>query len=235
MALSLSACAHLQRKEAVMLARWERWAPLTGILAIAVLLIGFLVVGGDTPDASKDSAAKITAFYRSHDGKQAGAAFLVIIGGAIFLFFVGTLRGVLARFSNTRRLASISFGGGTIAVAGFFYMASAHLAVIEAAKHADGSATKALALLDDSSWPIAAGGIGLMVLAAGISLIVTRAFPLWWGIVTVVIGVLVFTPVGFFAILPCLLWVIVMSIWLCVRPAAGDSTPATTTDPAYTT
>jgi glucan phosphoethanolaminetransferase (alkaline phosphatase superfamily) len=218
-----------------MLARWERWAPLTGVVAIVVLLLGFIVVGGDTPDATDDSAAKIMTFYKKHDGSQEGAAFLVIIAAAIFLFFVGTLRGALARASTTRRLASISFGGGAIAVAGFFYMASAHFAVIEAAKHADGSATKALALLDDSSWPIAAGGLGLMVLGAGISLLVTRAFPLWWGIVTTVIGVAVFTPVGFFAILACLLWVIVMSIWLCVRPAAGGATPATTTDPAYTT
>jgi hypothetical protein len=211
--------------------RWERWAPLTGLVAVAVLLIAFIAVGGDTPDSTKDSAEKIFNFYRSHDNRQSTAAFVVMLGAAIFLLFAGTLRGTLARGSATRRLASISFGGGVIAVAGFFYMASVHLGLVEAAKHTDANSTHALAILDDATWPLAAGGVALMILGAGISMLVTRSFPLWWGIVTTVIAVAVFTPVGFFAILACLLWIIVMSIWLTVRPTAGttaEASPAVT-------
>jgi hypothetical protein len=58
-----------------------------------------------------------------------------------------------------------------------------------------------------------------LVFAAGLSMVVTGWLPMWWGIVSIVIGVAIMTPVGFFGVLAALLWIIVMSIWLTVRGA----------------
>jgi hypothetical protein len=69
-----------------------------------------------------------------------------------------------------------------------------------------------------------------MVLAAGISIIRTRVLALWLGILGVVAGAVVFTPAGFFGFLASLLWIVIVSIWLTVRPvgfvAADAAAPA---------
>jgi hypothetical protein len=208
-----------------MTGRWERWAPLTGVLAIAIILIAFIAVGGSTPD-TKASAEKVFNFYKEHRTRQMGAAFILMIGAAIFLIFAGTLRGLLARGSATRRLASISFGGGILATGGFFLGAATHIALADSGKYGDPTVAHTLNILDTDNFVPFIGGIGLMVFAAGLSFTVTRAFPLWWGIVGIVIGVLVFTPIGFPAVLACTLWLIVQSIWMVVRPVTAAPAPA---------
>jgi hypothetical protein len=218
-----------------MVGRWERWAPLTGILAVAIILIAFIAVGGSTPD-TKDSAEKVFNFYKAHRNRQMTAGFVLMIGGAFLLLFAGCLRGLLARGSATRRLASISFGGGVLATGGFFLAATTHIALADSGKYGDPTVAHVLNILDGDDYVPFIGGIGLMVFAAGVSFVVTRAAPLWLGILSIIIGVLVFTPLGFFAVLAGALWIIGMSIWMAVRPVgAGGAVGSVETAPPLTT
>src|SRR4051794_8699087 len=207
--------------------RWERWAPLTGVLAIAIILIAFIAIGGSTPD-TKASADKVFNYYKDHRSRQMGAAFVVMIGAAIFVMFAAVLRGALARGSVTRRSASISFGGGIIAAGGFFLAAAMHIALADSGKYGDPTVAHALNILDTDNYVPFAAGIGLMVFGAGVSLVSTRMLPLWFGIVGIVFGVVTFTPLGFFGLLACTLWLIVISIWMTIRPglAGPDTVPA---------
>jgi hypothetical protein len=41
--------------------------------------------------------------------------------------------------------------------------------------------------------------------------------------VSIVIGIVVFTPLGFFAIMACALWIIITSVWLTVSPPGATS------------
>src|SRR5436190_8905451 len=211
-----------------MTGRWERWVPLTGVLAVAIILIAFIVVGGSTPD-TKDSGQKVFNFYKEHRDRQMLAAFVLAIGAGFFLIFAGVLRGLLARASSTRRLASISFGGGVLGSAGLLLAATMHLALADSGKYGDPTVAHALNILDTDNYLPFAAGIGLMVFGAGASFAYTRAYPRWWGIIGIVIGALVFTPVGFFSLMACALWLVAQSIWMAIRPASAEVTapPAT--------
>jgi hypothetical protein len=193
-------------------------------VAIAIILIAFFVLGGHTPD-TKASAQKVLDYYRIHRNRQMGAAAILAIGAAVLLMFAGWLRGLLNRAPATGRLAAIAFGGGVIATAGFFVAAGMHTALADSGKYADSNAVaQALNILDDDNYFAWAFGIALLVFAAGWSFIRTRAFPLWFGILGVVFGVVTFTPIGFFALMGDALWIIVLSIW-----AAASPRPAVTT------
>ena len=97
---------------------------------------------------------------------------------------------------------------------------------------------QALNVLDNDLFLPLAGGIAVMILASGISLVRSvTLLPHWLGWVAVVIGILGFTPAGFFAFLASGLWVLVVSVLLLGRwqavldadaPAVGGAPP-----PAY--
>ena len=69
-------------------------------------------------------------------------------------------------------------------------------------------------------------GMGAFLLGAGIASIRGGVLSTWIGWAAVVIGVLAVTPVGFFAFLAGLAWVLVVSILLAREPAeAGAAAP----------
>jgi hypothetical protein len=214
-----------------MTGRWERLTPLTGLLAVALAVVAILAIGGNTPD-TKDSADTIFAYYRQHHDQQMGAAFVLALGAALLIFFAGTLRAVLARPPARGQLAATAFGGGIIASAGFLLSATIHMALADSGRHASAAGAQALAVLDDNDFLPFAFGIGVMVLAAGISITRTRTLPVWLGWVAVVGGIVTFTPLGFFGLILCLVWIIVVSVLLTVRPPLPPAATTPTTAPA---
>jgi hypothetical protein len=196
--------------------RWESLAPLTGAVAIAVIVIAIVVVGGSTPDV-KDSGSKVLAFYSKHRSDQENASFLTAIGAALLLLFAVSLWHRLRCASASGRLAMASLGGGIVAVGGLLFVAAMHLALAESGKYGDATIAHALNIVDANTFLPLSSGTGVMVFAAGASAWRTGAFPKWLGVVGVVIGIASFTPVGFPAFLACLLWVVVTSIMLTLR------------------
>lgn len=197
--------------------RWERWAPIAGVLAVALLFVGIGVLGGNTPN-SKASASKVIHFYTKHRNREMTAAFVAGIGAAVLLFFVSFLRSVLASASPTKRLANTAFGGGVVAVAGFGFAGAIHLALADQIKHAEPATAHTLNILDTNSFLPFALGVGLFALASGWSIARTRVLPLWLGIIAIVGGVAAFTPLGFFGFLLCVIWILITSIYLVVKP-----------------
>src|SRR5438874_656607 len=75
--------------------RWERLAPLTGVVAVAIVIAVF-AIGGSTPD-EHDSATKVWAYYSRHHDKQITLAFILAIALPFLVFFASTLRPELRR------------------------------------------------------------------------------------------------------------------------------------------
>src|SRR5262249_21973692 len=71
--------------------RSQRLAPLSGIVFVVLVVVGFIPVGGSTPDSS-DSPQKITSFYVDHHNKEFVAVILVAIGTLFLAIFVASLR-----------------------------------------------------------------------------------------------------------------------------------------------
>ncbi len=96
--------------------RWQRFAPLTGVLAVILWILGIALIesAADTPD--DDAAAQAFVDYYEQAGSQLLAgAFVFMVGSALFLWFLGTLRARIHSLEGAAgRLASIVFALGIV-------------------------------------------------------------------------------------------------------------------------
>ncbi|HEY1359889.1 MAG TPA: hypothetical protein VGF21_16425 [Thermoleophilaceae bacterium] len=202
---------------------WERIAPLTGAVFVVITVATF-ASGGSTP-SDHDSALKVQAFYAKHHDKHSLLAFLIMFGVPFLLFFASSLRHDLRRAGGSGQLANAALAGGALAAAGIGLIASVHLALADAGASAKTLHTaQALNVLDANDFLPAAAGIAVLVFAAGLSAVRHGGFAKWLGWVGIVVGVLTFTPVGFFALLLSLLWIVVVSIMLTTARRAAPAT-----------
>jgi hypothetical protein len=202
------------------LSRWERLAPLSGVVSVAIIIAVF-AIGGSTPE-EHDSAAKVQAFYSAHHDKHKALAFIMAIAVPFLLFFASSLRNDLRRAGGTAQLANAAFAGGLLAGMGFAILAAVHLALAEAAGSANTIGTaQTLNVLDNSDFIPAVIGVAVLVLAAGASALRHGGLPRWLGWVGVVVGIAAFTPAGFFAFLAGGIWILIASVMLTMKRHAG--------------
>jgi hypothetical protein len=204
--------------------RGDRFAPLTGVVFVVLTIVVFSV-GGSTP-GDHDRATKVAAFYAKHHDKHTTLAVILAVAVPFLLLFVSSLRQDLRRAGGTGQLANAAFAGGVVAGAGFALLATVHLALADAGASLKTLATtQALNVLDNNDFLPASVGTGLLVLAAGLSVVRHGGLPNWFGWVGVVLGFITFTPAGFFGFLGSGLWILVAAILLTVArgraPAAA--------------
>ena len=130
---------------------WERLAPLTGLVFVAIVVFVF-ATGGSTP-GDHDTAQQVQAFYGQHHDKHMTLAFIMAISIPFLLFFVSILRYELRRAGGTGQLANAAFAGGVLAAAGFGILAFVHLALADAGDSAKTiGTTQALNVLDNNDF-----------------------------------------------------------------------------------
>jgi len=96
----------------------------------------------------------------------------------------------------------------------------------DTAESLEPAATQALnALNADFFFPLAAG-MATFLFASGLVVVRSGGLPQWLGWAALVIGVASVTPVGFFAFLASILWVLVASIVLALGRAGGPAASA---------
>src|SRR4051794_21505931 len=184
---------------------WERLAPLTGLVFVVITALVF-AIGGSTP-GNHDTAQEVQSFYGDHHDKQMALAFILALSIPFLLFFVSTLRYELRRAGGTGQLANAAFAGGVLAAAGFGILAFVHFALANAADSAKTiGTTQVLNVLDNSDFIPVAAGVGMLVLASGLSAVRHGGVPKWLGWVGIVIGIASFTPAGFFGFLLSGVW-----------------------------
>ena len=204
---------------------WERLAPLTGLVFVAIVVVVF-ATGGSTP-GDHDTAQQVQAFYGQHHDKHMTLAFIMAISIPFLLFFISILRYELRRAGGSGQLANAAFAGGVLAAAGFGILAFVHLALADAGgSDKTIGTTQALNVLDNNDFLPMAAGMGVLVLAAGLSTIRHGGLPKWLGWAGVVIGAASFTPAGFFAFLLSGIWVVIVSILLTLGRRSAAPAPA---------
>jgi hypothetical protein len=202
--------------------RGARWWPLSGILFVVLFLVGFALLGesGDTP-------ADVLAFYVDNETRLIIAFFLLATSAVAYIWFVATVRSVLASAeAEPRALAALGFGGG-LATAVLLIVGAAPLAALtDAADQVGSESAGAAYALNSMAYPLMTVGIGassLLALALGFVALRTGTLPRWLGWVSVVAAPIILVAVLFVPVFVFLLWVALVSIVLLVRQPAGAS------------
>lgn len=206
--------------------RSQRLAPLSGIVFVVLVVLGFGPIGGNTPE-TKDSPAKITSFWADHHDKEFAAAIVVLFGVLFLAIFVASLRDRARGAGGGRELwSNLILVGGSVAVAGFLAAVVFHTALADGGnRHISGDAMVALTALDSNSFFTFGIALAIMLLGAAGATIRTGTLPNWLGWAALVIGIASFTPLGFIAFGLTGIWIIIASI-LMSRSAASPTATA---------
>jgi hypothetical protein len=224
--------------------KWEQYGAAAGVLFVVLVVIGALIAG--SPPSPDDSVRKIATFYEDHTAAIKTGAFLTGLGGAAFLWFLGSLWSTLRRSEDTRRLATIAVGGGIVGLVTAFAATAINATVAVAIDSTGATASvnpKFIYLLSGTIGGMGNFGIAILVAATGVAALRTGVFPapLGWAslvlaLAWIVGGLVVVTDSGaifaegFIVFLVWLIWVLVISFFL-FRPHE-ESAPATPAPPA---
>ena len=204
--------------------RSREWlVPLTGVAAIVVVIVGFIVAG--EPEGADEPVSEVVDFYVDNkDSVEVGAA-LGGVGALLLIFFGAYLRKVLrAAAGEGEFLSLVSFVGLVIVALGVAIDATISIALAEAAEDVEPVAVQALQALWDNDFVPIAMGLLAFLLATGISVIRSGALPRWLGWVMIVLAIAGGTPAGFFAFLGTGIVVLVISIMLSLRARSARAT-----------
>jgi hypothetical protein len=205
--------------------RLERFAPLSGVLAVALIVAAFLVFPDEIPDPD-EGVAKIVDFWRDHDDEASISSILWALSAVPFLWFAGSLRAALRQAEGgAGRLSSIAFGGLVAFAVGSATAAAIQFALAESTTDLSPPAIEALNALTVNFWFPMIVGVATFLLATGVSALRHRSLPPALGWSALILGLLALTPVGFFAFLASGIWILAAGLALFLRPTAPASSP----------
>ncbi len=204
---------------------WDWLAPLTGAVAIALLVAGF-AIGGEPPEASDDQQEILDFYLDNKDSIQIGAV-LGGLAGVFLIFFAYHLRTALNAAGQTALSATVLVGAAIIAVAGAID-GTILFALAETADDIDASQLQTLQALWDNDFLLFDLGFLVFLISSGIAIMRTGLLPSWLGWVAIALAILLVTPAFFVGLFGMLAWVLIVSIALAVRArrAAAPATPA---------
>jgi hypothetical protein len=205
--------------------KFPRFAPLTGAIFVVLLVIGFIPLGGNTPDTDA-SAAKIISFYNDHQTKEILAIVVVSLAALFLAFFAVAIRDYLRDTGGGEFWPTVALVGAAVGVAGLFVAGGMHFALIDGANLSHNrtlspDAMVAINALDNDNFLAFSVPLGIMMFgAAGAVLQGGAGLPKWMAWVGIVLGITFFSPVGFFGFGLTGIWIIVASILMYRRAGA---------------
>ncbi len=210
--------------------QWQRLAALTGI-AFALLMVVAFSVQGILPQADDPPGDLVEFFTSSHQDVMTGVV-LRITAGIFFLWFIGTLRSILAAAEGgTARLASVAFGAGLLMLAaGMGAMASLSAIAYNAERGVDPSFASSLMAMTHIFFVGGAMAMAWLLFATSLVIARTAVFPKWVaasgtviGVVAIVLGIVAPAGTSGFSAYPLfILWVVILSA-LMFRQAADTA------------
>lgn len=159
--------------------RLERLAPLTGIVAV-VLIVAEFVVTGETPTVD-DPAQKVGSYWSGNGTIQGIASLLFGLAAVAIVWFGASLRAAL-READTRadRLGSIGQAGTVLIGVGLSIYAAFGLAASHSAGDVPASVTQTFNVLnrEDMFVPLAVGS-ALLLLSTAVAILRHGGLPRW--------------------------------------------------------
>jgi hypothetical protein len=167
-------------------ASWQRLLALSGAAFALLFVVGWFTNGGLTPHYDEPNQAW-TNWARDNQSNSRISAFLMLLAGFAFLYFMGMVRRVLGSAESPVRgsgqLARVAFGGALTGMAG---MAIASVMLSAASTNGgdvDPVVSKAVATAAGGPFLVAAMGFAAFLMATGLLTLRTGVFARWIGIV----------------------------------------------------
>jgi hypothetical protein len=181
---------------------WQRLLALSGIAFAVLLVVGFFLSGGDTPDYTA-ADQEWTNWADDNESRSRIGGFLTLIAGFVFLHFAGTIRSVLGRAEATVRgsgqLAQAAFAGAVTGIIGITMAIVMIAGASGAGADADPVVIRAVASATVGPFLVGAMGFAALLAAAGLLTLRSGVFARWIGIVAL-LGALAFF-ITFFTVL----------------------------------
>lgn len=215
--------------------RLERLAPLTGIVAV-ILIVAEFVVTGDTPSVD-DPAQKVVSYWSGNGTIQGIASLLFGLAAVAIVWFGASLRAAL-RGADTRadRLGSIGQAGTILIGVGLSMYAAFGLAASHSAGDVPASVTQTFNVLgrEDMFVPLAVGS-ALLLLSTAVAILRHGGLARWIGwvslalgvvaVVSLILGAVADPGLGFLGFLSLVLWIPTVGILIYMRQPATAETP----------
>ena len=211
--------------------RWERLAPLTGVAAVVLWIVGtFLLENTDRPD--EDAGANFRTWVEENDTELITGAIVFGFGVLFFLWFLGSLRATLfAAEGGSGRVTTIGFASGVATAISMLFTVLPHGQAAFDIDSVSETSAAALVHMGDAFF----GGVELfaipMTLATGLVILRYGSLPRWLAWFSLVLAlILVIIPIGWLGVLIGLpLWVLVTSVvlWKQAAGARNATSPPT--------
>jgi hypothetical protein len=219
--------------------RWERWAPISGIVFVVLFIVGIGLALSDLP-AADDPITKFTSFYNDKGNRATLiiGSYLLVLAGLFFFWFIASLRvKLLAAEGAPGRLTSIAFGGGLVFVT--LLMTSAATLMTIAADISFGDekfiSPDAARFLPELAYPILliAGMFAAIAMIDATSVLIVRTgvLPKWIGWFGFVAAVVLLFGFLFLPMVALLLWVLFTSVAM-IRARPVGAIPAAAAPPS---
>ena len=220
----------MRAERAAMDWRWERWLPLTGVLAVALWVIGGAI---RTSAETEESPQGALAAFEEHELAILIGGWIFQVGCLLFIWFLGTLWARLRwAEGGIGRLATTAFGAGLVTAVFLLAVPAGEMAGVWTNVELEASTAQALTAFDDLFFICAELSAAALVAAVGLLTVLTGALPRWVGWVSLALAlVLLILPVGWAGLLfgfP--LWVLLVSFFLW-RAATGVAATERTAPP----
>jgi hypothetical protein len=203
--------------------RWTQRAPITGIVAVVLFIIAF-ILGGETPDF--DAAPKEILDYYGDQTEQVIVSILALYGAVLLVFFSAALR---SRLWRSESLAQLVLVGGALLALGWAIFAGLNFTLTDLANSDNvsridpGTLQSLNALNSDFFFPVVLGTT-VWIFSVALAILRSGGLPRWLGWAALVIAIVAVTPLGFIAIPLSGLWILVASVLMLRAPA--DVPPA---------
>jgi hypothetical protein len=208
----------------------ERWAPVAGIVFVALMFFGTFLVS-DFPNA--DASQQKFVDYLSDSGNQTRniiGAYMWVLGALALLWFATRLRNVLRDAKGeTSILPNLVFGAGVIYSALMMVSAVTFASVAYAVKVLDAPVTNTdlVRVLPQLAWIVLLLGAGfaaiVLIVASCVAGVQTGILPRWLGWLGAVAAILLVFDLAYQNIVPFLVWVLAASIVLLRRRAGASA------------
>lgn len=166
---------------------WQRVGAVCGIGAVVALVAATLIA--PQPPKADASTAKILAYYIDHRHTLLFAQWLTGLGTALFLWFVGSLRGAWAQEPGSAgELSAIAFGGGVVLTAGALAGTALNLTLVYLARSVQNTTDLVRALYIGQALTLTLVFFAAAVFLAGGGLLIRRLGASWLGAIGVVLA-----------------------------------------------